>query len=381
MDRKHIAAALASRMPPKADDARLRAIAQAMMGSPARAVATPQPLPQMGTGAATSYTPSLRDRLGNMVYDAAEYVGLPNANRMRNDVKGAVDFVPGVGDAVGFDDAANAFNSGNYGSAALNAAASAVGTIPGAGDFAAGALKAIIPVPAAKMLNTAKTALDNDLLKKAVENTPGARMDVDGAIIPLVRNQKLEQAGQESVRGGVFYLPQGSKDARYYSGTGPNYAYGGAQNIKGETLVSNPLVVKGATGGKAPEAAYDQLMGKGAYQKMRQDVLSNAITPYYVKDESLKAERVSAFLEKYAPELVGMEYEILANSTKGNQLAYALQEAAVASAARRAGHDAVVGYSTKRTTKEPFISEVFDVRERSYPTPQGDFDVWDQFKK
>lgn len=329
-----------------------------------------------------AYEPTMREKIGNAVFNVFGAMGLPDtAHRYRNSAQEVADFVPGVGDAIALDDAKRSFDAGNYGQAAFDGATGLVGLIPGGGDVAAGVLKAIIPVPAAKALATSRNLPDTDIFKKAVENTPGARLEDGGLVLPLTRNQRPEQAGQDSVRGGVFYLPKGSKDAKYYTGTNHNFAYGGTDRIEGETLVSNPLFVKGATGGKAPETAYDALMGKGAYQKMRQEVLNHAVVPSYVKDTSLRAEQISNFLEKYAPELVGQEYEILANSSKGNQLAYALQEAAVASAARRAGHDSVVGYSVKRTTKDPFISEVFDVRERTYPSSDGDFDVWPSFQR
>ena len=88
-------------------------------------------------------------------------------------------------------------------------------------------------------------------------------------------------------------------------------------------------------------------------------------------------EKVTAFLQKYAPELAYNAYSIIRNSRQGNQLAYALQEAAVASAARKAGHDAVIGYSVGRgVDKKPFISEVFDVRESHYPGTAGEFETW-----
>lgn len=330
-------------------------------------------------GILSAYEPSLRDRIAFGIGGLLGGDNYRQGNTARK-IGGLLDFIPGVGDVIGFEDAKRDFDAGNYGQAALGAGASTVGLVPGGGDLLAGALKAIVPVAAARNLKTARNLPASEDFQRAVANTPGAKLDPDGVVLPVTRNQRPEQSGADSVRGGVFYLPEGSKDAKFYTGTNHNFAYGGTEKIKGETLLSNPLFAKGATGGKAPEAAYDQLMGKGAYQKMRTEVLNHAVVPSYVKDQGLKAEQISKFLEKYAPELVGMEYEILAKSTKGNQLAYALQEAAVASAVRRAGHDAVLGYSTSRKTKEPFISEVFDVRERMYPTQEGDFSVWDAYE-
>lgn len=88
--------------------------------------------------ALTAYEPSWRERIGNSVYDAANYVGLGGiANRLRGDVETGIDFVPLIGDAVGFDDARNDFNAGNYGMAAAGLGLSAAGIVPGVGDAVA----------------------------------------------------------------------------------------------------------------------------------------------------------------------------------------------------------------------------------------------------
>lgn len=257
----------------------------------------------------------------------------------------------------------------------------AMGVMGTAAPFGAGVSKAgevalgIVPVDAGRAFGIPSKIPDSDTFRRAVANTPGAAVDAEAMTIPLRRNQRPEQAMDDSVRGGVFYLPQGSKDAKYYTGTNHNFAYGGTQPIEGTTAIKAPLFVKGATGGKAPEAAYDSLLGKGSYQDMRTDALRS--TGGYGLPQDIKAELVQQFLAKHAPELDGLEYHILENSKKGNQLAYALQEAAVASAARKHGHDAIVGYSTRRgPEKEPFISEVFDTRESHYPNPAGDYQTW-----
>jgi len=57
-----------------------------------------------------------------------------------------------------------------------------------------------------------------------------------------------------------------------------------------------------------------------------------------------------------------------------------VQENIVANAVRNAGHDAVLGYGKGRGDKGEFFSEVFDVREAAYPTPQGDFELMPQFE-
>lgn len=242
-------------------------------------------------------------------------------------------------------------------------------------DYGAQAGMAGIVAPdVARGLNTVRNIPKDELFSSAVTNTPGAQLTEDGLLMRLQRGQDANQSNKASVRGGVFYLPEGAAQAKYYT-TGKN-GYGGTEKIAGETLLQNPLFVKGATGGKAPEAAIDQLLGKGTYQSIRTDALS---TMGYGLPTSENVKRVSDFLGKYAPELQDQAAYIVQNSAKGNQLPYALQEAAVGSAVRNAGHDAVLGYSKGKTG--PFLSEVFDVRESHYPDKFGGSKVWEGLLK
>ena len=236
----------------------------------------------------------------------------------------------------------------------------------------------IVPLDAAKNIKMATTLPNDEMFLSAVKNTPNAEIVNDGLKVSLVRNQKPEQAGMESVRGGVFYLPEGSANVKHYSSG--KMGYGGTEPISGETIVKNPLFVKGATGGKAPAAAYDILMGKGSYEKMRQDVLqANSVRslPSNLISDAEKAARVGETLSKYGVDPSLAEY-IMQNSKFGNQLPYALQELIVSEAARKAGHDSIVGFFKKKTG-EPFISELFDLREATYPTKQGDFSLRKEF--
>jgi len=323
-----------------------------------------------------------------------------------------------------------------------------------------GLLQNIVPVSTARDIKMPVSLPTDDIFRKAVENTPGASITDEGLVMNVMRKQKPQQAETESVRGGVFYLPEGSTSMKYYGG---GNAYGGTEKISGETLYKNPLFVKGATGGKAPEAAYEQIMGKDALKTMQADV--NSIISSYgsgnvkvivdgVATDSPVASRilrmggnpetfiesmqtklnaqkqalekaskeevlpgvseydmakmdldstlsmideaksyvgkrisnrqstvvdVENFLEKYAPDLSGYADYIIGNSKQGNQLRYALQEAAVAQKARDAGYDAVLGYSKKRTG-DPVLSEVFDVREAIYPSTSGDYRLMDKFE-
>lgn len=237
-----------------------------------------------------------------------------------------------------------------------------------------------VPLSVAKALTTIRNLPKSEAFNLAVKNTPGASIRDEHLVLPVVRSQKPEQAGMESVRGGVFYLPQGSSNARYYnfSADKPGVYYGGPQKISEETAVSNPFFVKGATGGAAPEAALKQIYGKENFEQMNRDMWRAINTGGLQRD--LKEEVIGDFLQKHAPSMSGLEAYILENSKKGNQLRYALQEAVAADAARREGYDSILGYSMSRKLKEPFISELFDVRERSYPTNFGGAgDIWPQF--
>ena len=211
----------------------------------------------------------------------------------------------------------------------------------------------------------------------AVAGTPGAQITKDGLLIDLVRYQKQEQEGAQAIRTGVFYLPTGAATAKHYKKKGTMASgneYGGAEEFKGETLVRRPLFVKGATGGKAPEVAYDTLKGKKAYDAMRTDVL-HAVVGWGVV-EAQKIENVEEMLTRYGAE-PGLAAEIVRNSRKGNLLPYAVQENIVAHAVRAAGYDAVVGYSKGKAGLN--ISEVFDVREQTFPARGMESDIHDAY--
>lgn len=236
--------------------------------------------------------------------------------------------------------------------------------------------EAVVPTSAAMRSGVTKFLPKLEAFEQAVKNTPGASIQNESLIMPLVRKQMAAQHGMPSVRGGVFYLPEGDRRLSHYSGSG---YYGGQDKISGETAVLNPLFVKGATGGRAPEAAYASLMGKEAMKKLDKDVFSAVNDKYWMqkKDPELYSERIKNLLSDYGSDPTISDY-LIENSNLGNQLRYALQENIIGSAARRAGHDAILGYSMGRG-KRPFLSELFDVRESHYPTPEGGYRVFDRF--
>jgi hypothetical protein len=237
----------------------------------------------------------------------------------------------------------------------------------------------IVPPSVARQIDMPVNLPTSQEFMTAVKNEPSAQITDEGLLVNLVRRQAPEQSGEESVRTGVFYLPEGQAgNLKHYKG---KTGYGGAEPIEGQTLYKNPLFIKGATGGKAPEAAYDSLIGKGAYQKMRADVLKSY---GYNSNQSQKVEGIQGILEKYngldSDDAYNMAYNIVSNSKSGNTLPYAVQENIVANAVRNAGHDAVLGYGKGRGGKGEFFSEVFDVREQAYPTQQGGYQLMPQFE-
>jgi GGDEF domain-containing protein/GNAT superfamily N-acetyltransferase len=236
-----------------------------------------------------------------------------------------------------------------------------------------------VPVDVARGLNMETKLPDDPLFAEAVANTPGAEIDPDGLIIDLVRFQKAEQTGDTSVRTGVFYLPVGSKNTRHYKSTpstDSNAPYGGNVKVQGKTLLRRPLFVKGATGGKAPEAAFIELRGKDAFKDLDQDLSGVMSSMSAFRQRGELDEIVYDMLQRHGGD-PDMAWDIVRNSTKGNQLRYAMQENIVAHAVRDAGYDSVVGYSKGKNGAS--ISEVFDVREVTYPTPEGGYELHSVF--
>ena len=202
---------------------------------------------------------------------------------------------------------------------------------------------------------------------QAIENTRGARYTEDGIEVEVERRQHPDQSGATSVRSGVFYQPSGSYNKFPYSG---KYGYGGLEQIKKKLLLKNPLFVKGATGGKAPQMAYDMVKGRGAFEKMNSDVKQNS-TPWlfgqinYKPESNVKAIR--KLLVRYEGDVsVASDIERVFVNKIGNGLRYAILENIVANVVRNAGYDSIVGYSIRRDGT-PFLSEVFNLNETTYP--------------
>lgn len=238
-----------------------------------------------------------------------------------------------------------------------------LGQLTAQGPVGRSAQRGIIRPDVVLGLNTELKLPKDPEFSTAVANTPGAAITEDGLLLSVARSQQPAQEGEAAIRTGVFYLPSGDSRMKYYRKA--DAGYGGPQKHDGETLVRAPLFVKGATGGKAPEAAYAQLHGKEAMKKLERDVSFVATDSLKHRDPELFRTQVRDLLERYGAD-GSMAWDIIAHSKKGNQLRYALQENIIAHAVRDSGHDAVVGYT--RSKVGPVLSELFDVREQTYPS-------------
>lgn len=134
------------------------------------------------------------------------------------------------------------------------------------------------------------------------------------------------------------------------------------------------------------ERAYKKLLGDEALRDLHGKVAGANLRPDYYRpplSSGQMIEKIGDFLATHAPEMTGMESAILRNSApETNQLRYALQEAAIGSAARKRGYDSILGYS-HGYGKPSRLSELYDLRERTYPMRLGGEiqapEIWERF--
>lgn len=94
-----------------------------------------------------AYKPPLRDRIAWAIAGGAGKLGAGRYAQqdIAGKVGGLIDFIPGLGDAVGVNDAYRDYQSGNYGLAAAGLGLTAVGAIPGVGDAVSSAGRRAFP--------------------------------------------------------------------------------------------------------------------------------------------------------------------------------------------------------------------------------------------
>jgi hypothetical protein len=275
------------------------------------------------------------------------------------------------------------------GGAALGGVAGIATGLPLAGK---GGPLATVPAGQGGVIPLSRIRRGGDLFIPSVlreTNLPGAKITPKGWEVDLQRFQKAEQAGKTAPRTGVHYVVPGhaKKDAAFFKRGGLEWyiPYGGPQEISGRTAFKRPLVVQGVTGGGVGsdkalsamlgEEKFDDVMrearalagsmtGEGAYTYDR-------ATGKAVLDPSNIEKAVRAFLVKHGGDasVAGeiAEHSLVKAEGKRrpnyNRLFHFIKENLAASHARTRGHDAIVSLGKGR------VSEVFDLREASFPLP------------
>lgn len=214
------------------------------------------------------------------------------------------------------------------------------------------------------MYTSIREALKDVNVIKAAKNTEGVEVfDFETIKFELSRFQKLEQCGMESVRLGVFWLPEpNSPWKKWYSSD--IKLYGGNEKVEIDKEFGKPIIVKASTGGKGPAKAYNTIKGKNAYEMMRSDFLTSISFSWSSINHTKRYSDVYHFLDKYNCDYNRASY-IVDNSTHGNQLAYAVQEYIVREALVAAGYDSIISWSIHKG--EPRFAEVFDLTQTIYP--------------
>src|SRR5215471_15761979 len=214
---------------------------------------------------------------------------------------------------------------------------------------------------------------EDPAFRAAVANTPGARITPEGLEANYERHQAWDQAGAPAVRSAVFGLPS-PQNRNPYRLRGSPAGYGGPMAVSGQTLFQRPLVVRGATGGRVPAVAYDQLVGRrGAYEDLRQQVFREL--PYFPtrRDPRELAFHVAAILERHGGD-PSVAQELAYNHRDGNRLYTGILENIAAAEARRQGYDSIVGHNRGR------LSELIDLRAATYPDENGHVELHPQFQ-
>jgi len=218
----------------------------------------------------------------------------------------------------------------------------------------------------AKNLTTKSRIPRNDVLKNAIKNSNG-KFVKGGILIPVIRRQHEDQIGENSVRSSIYYLPQKtiSKSKNYYTGSG---YYGGKSQVKGEIFISKPYVAKGATGGNVPINALKELKNKNIINDIKKDIMPILGFSVFNNPSDVESiEKIEEVLTKYKG-TINLAYDIYYGSKKvgGNFLLHSIIENIVATNFRDKGYDSILGISTTKD-KRPFISEIIDLREITYP--------------
>ena len=141
-----------------------------------------------------SYRQQAEDYIANMLSRSGIISNNYRARTTAESLSNVADFVPFLGDAAGAADSVDAYNRGDYGEAALNAAATTVGLVPGVGDAVAMGMLASV----GKMIDS----------RRVGENIPSAAYDPINAKgyseNPLMANVDPNGPRPENISSGTY---------------------------------------------------------------------------------------------------------------------------------------------------------------------------------
>ena len=220
----------------------------------------------------------------------------------------------------------------------------------------------------------------DDVIKQAVQNTPGAKLTETGLELPVTRYQRPVQGGSESSRSGVFY-GIGDK-AEIFKGVKDDMP-GGTQMVSGVTKVQNPFFASGTDYSGSWADAFMKLNPEKA------ETITYEVENLFAKNPSKWEGLIEDFYKKYAPNEKFDAKRIIKSNPNQQQLM--LIESALANELKQQGYDSMIGMygagtktfrgTTINENAPPTMFELFDVREATYPKKSGATTIRPEFLK
>lgn len=220
----------------------------------------------------------------------------------------------------------------------------------------------------------------DDVIKQAIQNTPGAKLTETGLELPVTRYQRPVQGGRESSRSGVFY-GIGDK-AETFKGVKDDMP-GGTQMVSGVTKVQNPFFASGTDYSGSWADAFMKLNPEKA------ETITYEVENLFAKNPSKWEGLIEDFYKKYAPNEKFDAKRIIKSNPNQQQLM--LIESALANELKQQGYDSMIGMygagtktfrgTTINENAPPTMFELFDVREATYPKKSGATTIRPEFLK
>jgi len=220
----------------------------------------------------------------------------------------------------------------------------------------------------------------DDVIKQAIQNTPGAKLTETGLELPVTRYQRPVQGGRESSRSGVFY-GIGDK-AEIFKGVKDDMP-GGTQMVSGVTKVQNPFFASGTDYSGSWADAFMKLNPEKA------ETITYEVENLFAKNPSKWEGLIEDFYKKYAPNEKFDAKRIIKSNPNQQQLM--LIESALANELKQQGYDSMIGMygagtktfrgTTINENAPPTMFELFDVREATYPKKSGATTIRPEFLK